>query len=120
MTGWLARKALPLNGTNRVLTLLKPSARLEILQAGTSYKPTTLPFFLHIFAQKIYERPDSCANCAVAIVNRAERHFDRQSFISQQLDKFPAGNLLIYHIIRQTGDAIAAQAQLLYRFTTIG
>lgn len=73
-----------------------------------------------MFAKKVDKGSDPRAYGSVAVVNRAKRHFNRQPFISQQLDKRPFSNFLIHHIVRQTGDSVTGQAQLLERFSAIG
>ena len=40
--------------------------------------------------------------------------------LGQQLNKLPAGNLLIHHKVRQAGNTVTVQAQLLDGFTAIG
>lgn len=59
-----------------------------------------------MLAKKVDKGSDPRAYGPVAVVNRAKRHFNRQPFVSQQLDKRPFSNLLIHHIVRQTGDSV--------------
>lgn len=53
----------------------------------------------YIFAQKVDKCPNACADGAIAVVNGAERHFYRQTFIGQQFHQFSPRDLFINHII---------------------
>ncbi len=53
----------------------------------------------YIFAQKVDKCPNTCADGAIAVVNGAERHFYRQTFIGQQFHQFSPRDLFINHII---------------------
>lgn len=84
---WLARKDWLLHGINYPIlctfTLFHSSCE------GCSY----------IFAQKVDKCPNACADGAIAVVNGAERHFYRQTFIGQQFHQFSPRDLFINHII---------------------
>lgn len=63
-----------------------------------------------MLAKKVDKCPDARADGSVTVVNRAERHFNRQALLGQQFNKLPARNFLVDHIIGQTGNTIPCQA----------
>ena len=73
-----------------------------------------------VLAEKINKGADTGTHRPVAVINGAERHIYRQTLRRQHFDQLAAGNFLIDHIIRQTGDTVAVEAQLLKRFPAIG
>ena len=73
-----------------------------------------------MFTQKIDKGTNARTHRSVAVIHRAKRHFHWQAFIGHQFHQFTPRNLLINHIVRQTGDTVAFKTQLLQRLPAVG
>jgi hypothetical protein len=84
---WLARKAWRLSGIDRLNQHSGwPTTRKE--RSGTRVLQLLRELF-YMLAKKVDKCPDARADGSVTVVNRAERHFNRQALLGQQFNKLP-------------------------------
>ncbi len=78
---WLARKAWRLSGTDR-LNQHERLADYAKERSGTRVLQLLRELF-YMLAKKVDKCPDARADGSVTVVNRAERHFNRQALLGQ-------------------------------------